>query len=240
MAARAGADQVFSCEVNPAIADAAKEIVAINGFAKIIHVLDKHSTKLEADTDLDGRVDLIVSEVVSNNMLSEGVLTTMEHAVKNLLKPDGQVIPAKGGVRVALAFEPGFSERRMEITDGFDLTPFNRLAKPRYGIPTEDPHLRVMSEAVDLFEFDFRAATHEPEAHAQRTLTARGGSVNCIAQWIYLEMDEAAGYENRPGQATYSNWATMIHPLPRQGSLRAMDTITVNGSHDLCGLRIWV
>jgi SAM-dependent methyltransferase len=239
MAARAGAEQVFSCEMSPAVADAAREIVALNGYADKIQVLSKHSGEIEADSDLGGRVDLIVSEVVSNTMLSEGVLATMEYAVKNFLKPGGRVVPAKGTVRAALGFDPRAAERRMETTDGFDLTPFNRLAKPRYSIPTTDARLQLRSEATDLFEFDFRAAEARTEARAQWSVAAFGGPVNCIAQWIHLQIDEEVSYENRPGVLDFSNWETVIFPISKEIPCNSADSITINASHDLNNLRIW-
>ena len=239
MAARAGAAQVFSCEINPAIADAAREIVAANGFSDRVQIVAKHSNKLQADTDLNGRVDIIVSEIVSNDMLGQEVLAAMEYAVGNLLKPGGQVIPAKGTVKMALAFDPYCSEARMETAEGFDLTAFNRLAKPSYSVSSVDKHLRLMSEAADLFEFDFRAAAPNPSGRTRRTLIAQGGPVNCIAQWIHLQMDEAGQHEVRPGEQVNSSWAIVVYPLPKQARLSGGEEFTVNASHDMDKVHIW-
>jgi len=239
MAARAGAAEVFSCEMNPAVADVAQEIIAVNGLSDRVQVLSKHSGKLDADVDLGGRVDIIVSEIVSNNMLSEGVLPSMEHATGNLLKPGGVVIPARGTVKVALAFHPHPSDKRMEITDGFDLTPFNRLAAPIYHVSSRDTNLQLASEAADLFEFDFRAANPVAKARTEQILTAYSGPANCVAQWIRLEMDEAGSYENRPGEPAYSHWTVIVYPLPKQAVLHPGESIRVCGSHDKCNVRIW-
>jgi protein arginine N-methyltransferase 7 len=239
MAARAGAAEVFSCEMNPAVADAAKEIVAINGFSDRIHVLHRNSNQLDADRDLGGRVDLIVSEIVSNDMLGQGVLATMENAVANLLKPGGSMIPAKGTVKIALGFDSKLRERRMTVTDGFDLTAFNRLAEPCYSIKTTSEQLQLLSEAEVLFEFDFQSTIPVPAARKQLTLVARGGSVNCVVQWIRLEMDDVDAYENRPGDPAYSTWAIVAYPLSKQADLRPGETINITGSHHRDRLRIW-
>ena len=239
MAARAGAAEVFSCEMNSAVADAAKEIVAANGFSDRIHVLHANSNQLDADRDLRGRVDLIVSEIVSNDMLSQGVLATMDYAIANLLKPDGLMIPAKGSVKVALGFDPKLYEKRMTVADSFDLSAFNRLAEPCYSIRATNKHLQVLSESADLFEFDFQSPNPEPAARKQQTLVARGGPVNCVVQWIRLEMDAVGVYENRPGESTYSTWAIVAYPLSKQAELKAGDKIVVNGSHSRDRLRVW-
>jgi type II protein arginine methyltransferase len=240
MAARAGAAEVFSCEMNSAVADAAKEIVAINGFSDRIHVLPTNSNQLDADRDLGGRVDLIVSEIVSNDMLGEGVLATMEHAVANLLKPGGRMIPAKGTVKIALGFDPNLQEKRMTVADGFDLSAFNRLAQPSYRIKNTNTQLQLLSEAEILFEFDFQSTIPVPAARRQLTLVARGGAVNCVVQWIRLEMDEVDAYENRPGEPEYSTWAIVAYPLSKQADLRPGETIKITGSHNRDRLRIWM
>jgi predicted nicotinamide N-methyase len=239
MAARAGAAEVFSCEMNPAVADAAREVVAANGLADRVKVLGKHSNTLDANADLGGRVDIIVSEIVSSSLLGEEVLTTMEYAVNNLLKPDGRVIPATGAVRVALAFDPNFWIQRMGMVEGFDLTAFNRLAEPRYTVSAKSKELLVMSDMAEMFKFDFHSSAPTLNERTELMLTAHGGSANCIAQWLRLEMDEVEDYENAPGEKDFSSWAIVLHPLPRQVELKAGDAVTVHGAHDRGAVRIW-
>jgi protein arginine N-methyltransferase 7 len=77
MAARAGAAAVVTCEVVPAIAEKAAEIVAHNGYANRVRVLAKHSDRLDAEGDMGGRADILVSEIVANNFLAEGVCRRM-------------------------------------------------------------------------------------------------------------------------------------------------------------------
>src|SRR4051812_21152052 len=68
MAARAGASAVASCEMNRAVADAAAEIVALNGYADRIRIIGKHSADVDADSDMGDRADLLVSEIISNDI----------------------------------------------------------------------------------------------------------------------------------------------------------------------------
>ena len=103
MAARAGAAQVVTCECNAAIADVASEIIAGNGLADRVRIVAKHSADLAVGVDLDEPVDVLVSEIVTNNMVGEGVLPAIEQAARRLIRPDAQIIPARGIVRVALA-----------------------------------------------------------------------------------------------------------------------------------------
>ena len=134
MAARAGAGQVVTCEVMGSVAEAAREIVALNGYAERVRVLPRRSFELDADRDLGGPADILVSELVSNSMLGQDVLAVMEHATRVLLKPGARVIPARGRVRVALAHYDDLQRKRMGAVAGFDLTPFNRLAGSSFQI----------------------------------------------------------------------------------------------------------
>ena len=60
MAARAGAAEVVTCESNLAVAAAASEIIARNGFADRVRVISKSSVDLEVGIDLIDRADVLV------------------------------------------------------------------------------------------------------------------------------------------------------------------------------------
>ena len=202
MAARAGAAQVVTCECNPAVAEVASEIIACNGFTDRIQIVAKHSADLAVGVDLDEPADVLVSEIVSNKMVGEGVLPAIEQAARRLIRADARIIPARGVVRVAFAEDRERHRHQIGIVDGFDLSRFNRLAGPYYGISVGNERLVLRSEPGDLFRFDFQSGGPFPEARAAVSLSASGGTVNGIAQWIRLEMDEDGWYENRPGAGT--------------------------------------
>jgi len=239
MAARAGAAEVITSEMTPAIAEAAREIVARNGFADRVRVIAKHSDKLDVEADLHGPVDVLVSEIVSNNLLGQDVLATHERAVRDLLKPGGRVIPARGSIRVALAEDLRDDQERLGEIDGFDLSPFNTLMRPVRQIRVGRERLKLRSEAADLFEFDFGASQFRAPARASAACVATGGRVNGIAQWIALDMDGDTRYENRPAQDTTSCWAVLFHPLPRTIDASPEQEIRVFGSHDRHQVSVW-
>jgi protein-L-isoaspartate O-methyltransferase len=238
MAARAGASEVVTCEMNPTIAERAVEIIAKNRFADRIRVVAKHSGDLKIGVDLAGPADVLVSEIVSNTLVDEGVLPAMEGVVPRLLRPGAVVIPAGGTVRVALAEDTKAPRKRMDVIDGFDLSPFNNLMRASYQIARGDQRLVLRSEPADLFSFDFKSGGPFPVARTSLVLHAQGGTANGIAQWIALRMDDQESYENRPAAGTSSCWAIMFHPFDER-MFEAGDRITVHGSHDRTSLRIW-
>jgi type III protein arginine methyltransferase len=239
MAARAGAAEVITCECNPAVAAAASEIIARNGFADRIRLVAKHSSDLEIGVDLNGPADVLVSELVTNNLISNGVLPAMEQAVRRLLRPGAKIIPARGAIRVALAEDREAHREEAGTVEGFDLSPFNQLAAPCYGISVGDERLALRSVPADLFCFDFQSGGPFPEGRATVPLVALTGCVNGIAQWFRLEMDEGGWYEDFPGAGRTSHWVVLFYPLRQVIKVDPGAELTVRGAHDRFSLRVW-
>jgi type II protein arginine methyltransferase len=238
MAARAGAAEVIACEMTPAIAEKAVEIVALNGYANRIRIVEKHSDQLDAEADMGGRADILVSEIVSNNLLGERVLSTHERAICDLLKPGARVIPSSGAVRVALAHD---SYEGPDLTNvaGFDLSPFNALARPVRQIGIGHERLSLCSEPADLFVFDFACAQYRAPSRASVVCRSTGGYLNGIAQWIALELDAITHYENRPAPGASSCWATLFYPFTHAFHTVPGQEFRVCGAHDRESLTIW-
>jgi type II protein arginine methyltransferase len=239
MAARAGAGQVVTCEMVPAIADAAREIVALNGFSDRVRVVAKKSTDIDSEAEIGGRADILVSEIVTNMIVGEDVLPATEHAVRVLLKPGAKIIPARAVVRVALGYDAMIHRQRMGMIEGFDLSPFNRLATHFYQIKRRAERLTLRSAPADLFHFDFQSGGPFPAATAAVRLTTSGGRANGIAQWIALEMDPEGRYENAPGTGEFSAWAVIFRPFAAPRDDPPGTILEVFGSHDRHHMRIW-
>lgn len=239
MAARAGAT-VVTCEADPAIAAAAREVVAANGYADRVTVVNKHSTALDVETDLGGLADILVSEIVSNDLLSEGVLAAHEDAVARLLAPDGVVIPPRGTIRVALARDLRDRSPRLTEASGFDLSAFNRLAAPNEMIRVGMDQVALCSDPVDLFSFDFAIADPRKPERREFDIASHGGRVDGIVQWIALEMDAVGRYENRPESGTASCWGALLWRFPEPVETTRGETVTIGGAHERDRVRLWV
>ena len=103
MAARAGAVDVHSVEMESELAALAAAIVAANGYAERVQVHAAASTELRVDA-LGGAAELLVCEVVDDLLLGEGVLPTVADARARLLAPGARIIPS-GGALWALPVE---------------------------------------------------------------------------------------------------------------------------------------
>jgi hypothetical protein len=89
-AARAGARHVYAIEAGP-IARAAKALFKVNGLSDRITLLRGWSTNLW----LPERADVLISEVIGNEPLAEGVVGVTKDALKRLLKPDARLVPSR-------------------------------------------------------------------------------------------------------------------------------------------------
>lgn len=238
MAARAGAAEVTSCEVNNAVATMASEIVEANGFADRVKIVAKHSRDLEVGKDVDQPADLLVSEIVSNNLLGEDVLGCMENTVGRLTRADACIVPSHGAVRIALAQYDGLPRKTLGSIDGFDLSPFNRLARPRE-LDMGDEALTLRSAPQDLFMFDFSSGGPFDNYRSSAQLVSSGGPINGIAQWIWLRMDAHGVYENKPTWGSKSCWSVLFHPLASPIDSAPGDRHVIHGSRDRTSIWLW-
>jgi predicted nicotinamide N-methyase len=238
MAARAGAARVVSCELNTAMAGMAAGIVERNGYADRISIVRKHSRDLQIGADLPEPVDVLVSEIVTNDLLGEDVLGCLEDAVGRLTQPAACIIPSHGAVRVALAYYGNLARKQARSVQGFDLSQMKHF-DGRIDLSSGNEALELRSEAADLFAFDFSSGGPFTNHRASVALTSTGGAVNGIAQWIWLRMDAEGTYENRPASGASSCWAVMFQPLPSVMESQAGDRVIVQGGRDRTSLWMW-
>jgi hypothetical protein len=239
MAARAGAAKVVSCEMNPAVAEVAREIVARNGFADTITILTKHSRAVTLE-DLGGPADLLISEIVDDSILGEGVLPAHEAAVPDLLKPGAQVIPARGIVRAALVDSHYAETSRLDHVEGFDVRAFRKFINHRNRISSSEPGTWLASDPVDLFSFDLTCPVKVEPAQTSVAFSALGGPANAVARWIALDLDDQTRYENSPDADFRSCWEIPLVPFAEPISFEAGEQFTVNASHDRSNIMVWI
>ncbi|MET0251420.1 MAG: class I SAM-dependent methyltransferase [Novosphingobium sp.] len=239
MAARAGAAHVYACEANPMLATTARDIVAVNGLADRITIIPQHSAKLDAVRDLGGGVDLVVSEIFSDNVVGEGVLPALDHAARVLTRPGAAFLPASATIRCALIDITG-APAPVTTVEGFDLSLLNRhFARSEKDLAASD-RLALRSDPVDLFRFDFAAgASPADEGECRAELVSSGGRVSAIAQWLQLELAPGITYENAPGGDRTMHWAVRCVLLPEPLETREGETIALGGWHDAARLVLW-
>lgn len=199
LAAEAGAKQVVSCEMVEVVAKEATAIVTRSDWADRIAVVPKNSARLEVGDDLPERADVLVSEILANDFVGEGVLPSLIDARRRLLKPDARIVPARGALMGALVGGPEIAWL-LGLGDvcGFDMASFARLRPWRQ--PISHPiDYDAYSDDLALIDYDF----HDIETLADREMrvpvtVTRPGLCYGVLQWISLELAPGITYDNHP------------------------------------------
>lgn len=239
MAARAGAREVISCEANVAVAAVVADVVAHNGLADRIRVVPKRSSDLTIGIDLAGPADVVVWDNLANNLIGAGALVSIEQVARRLTRLGTRFIPSRGSIRVALAEDRELQYRLMGIVEGFDMSPFNKIASSRYQLSDDRERFILRSEPKDLFNFDFESGGSFPEARASVALSSFGGTVNGVAQWLRLELDDETFYESAPPSFKTAALGPVFHRLAYPIAMSSGETFTIEGSHDRSTLLLW-
>lgn len=235
MAARAGAGRVVACEAVEAIAGKAREIVARNGLADRVAVVHKLSTALEPGADLPEPADLLVTEILASDLLSENVLGTVLDARARLLKPGAPVIPCAVAVRGMLVGGPvAAGLTHVGMVSGFDLSPFNDFAPHRRFVPGSGHDWERLSDDMDLLGFDLQNAAAFPAERRSVTVTAtRSGRCHGVLQWIWMRLHGDTTFENHPLDGNpMSGWQPILHGFAEPLDLAAGDTVRLIAWHN--------
>ena len=241
-AGEARASRVVTCEANPLLAQTATDIVAANGLSKTIRVVAKPSTELRVGVDLEARADVLICEIFSVQVISEGVLPSLEDAKARLLTAGATIIPSAAIARAALVAGEALSRRvRTGSVLGFDLSRLNEFAPTIQFLPSEQS-VTLLSEPTDLFRFDLaHQERFPPEKRMLSFAASADGLCEGVVQWLRLELCTGVDFENPPGspQAEFSrHWHPVFYPFVEPVAVVAGQTVNIRASHNRSGLRI--
>lgn len=93
-AAQAGSRSIWACDSSPVMHSIARETFKTAGIVEEVTLLNCHSTEL-TEHEINGRADIIVTNIISSNGIDAGLLRSLIHAKRTLLSPQGRVLPSK-------------------------------------------------------------------------------------------------------------------------------------------------
>jgi hypothetical protein len=238
MAARAGAGSVVACERDPVLAEAAAEIVAQNGLSERIRVIAKDSRQLIVGEDLPRRADLVISEIVSNDLLAEGALETLRSARRDLLIDGAPALPSGGRISAALVALDRRDHRPIATLVGFDLSRFNAYTPPRKVINRWKP-VALMSEVADLFAFDLSGGASLDQRRVSRSVElTRSGRVDGIVQWMGLDLFGDVQIGTGPDAAPTA-WGKNLHVFDHPLEGVEGQVVEVHAWHNRSEVLVW-
>ena len=155
IAARLGAKRVYLVEPEDILA-VAEEIIAVNGLQDRVRCL---RGRLE-DIQLPEPVDIIVSTVTGNFLLTEDLLPTLFHARDTALKPGGLLIPGAATMEATPVSAPTIHAREIAgwsaSAEGIDLSPARSYAANSVFYRLEELRdVKYLAEPRVLQTFDF-------------------------------------------------------------------------------------
>lgn len=233
MAARAGAGHVYACEVEPVIAEKARDIIERNGLAERIAVIPKSSLDLRVGPDLPRKADVLVSEIVDEELLGEGIVRTLDHALAELAGPDSVVIPRGGAIHAMLVeCEALYRRNRVERAAGFDVNGFNEFSRDSYFAENLGGFAhRNLSGPAEVFHFDFTRRGLCPERRTLEFPIIERGTCHALVSWFDLVLDDQHTVGSSPlGKG--SHWGQAIYLLPEPRAVTKGDRMRFIARHD--------
>ncbi|MGD1925177.1 MAG: 50S ribosomal protein L11 methyltransferase [Paracoccaceae bacterium] len=217
MAAEAGAEHVWTVEVNPLLARIAEQCIARNGFTDRITVLNMHSSQVIPGRDLPCRAELLVHEILCRSALTEGLAPTLHHAQEELLVPGAALLPEFIGLEAVLCGDVIAGDAPWWQVEEFDLSPLALLDAAAHQVPEASPHHRL-SLPVGVAEIDLRGEDLMTPRRCSGPLEAhRPGTVAGVEQWMKICFP---GGTVLSSDDRTSSWGTCYHPF---GAIREVE-----------------
>ena len=239
LAARAGAQHVYTCEQQPLIAEAARQVIARNGLADRITVISKWSHEIVIGSDMPEPADVVISEIVDTVLLGEGALATLTHAMGALAKPGARAIPETGRLLAQPVEAAHLAQQwQPQSAEGFDLSAFHHFANVAQITPGEfsaSPP-RSLGPAQELFTFDFTRPSIDP-GHSQRRLTcAMPGTLHAVL--VTFEMQLAEGIAVNNGLASDGHWGRTAYLMEAPCAVKTGAVVSLTAQHDAAQLSL--
>jgi protein arginine N-methyltransferase 7 len=209
------------------------------------------STNLEPHA-VGGQFDLLVCEIVDNQLLGEGVLTTIADARRRLLTPGATIIPS-GAKVFATPVEMRVSTRCGFALDDLNLFATDHSLAPRghtgCKLQRKPPgSFHVLTDGggpIELFDFDFARGDLAALAkgRVREDIHMRiGRSGVCSAFLIHFSLrcdaDPANHFDSGPTNAELVAWDQNQRNLPIEVRVRAGQAVKLHVSHDHEAVRV--
>jgi precorrin-6B methylase 2 len=241
MAARAGAKHVYTCEQQPLIAEAAKQVIADNGLSDRITVLSKWSHEIVVGVDIPEPADVVISEIVDTVLLGEGALATLTHAMGALAKPGARAIPERGTLMAQLVeSEKLVQQWQPQQAEGFDISAFTRLADVAQITPNDFAAcgLRPLGPTTELFRFDFARPSLNSARTTEDLFCVAAGTVHAVL--VCFDMELAPGISVTNDISSDGHWGRTAYLLDTPRQAEAGDYLRVTAQHDTSQLSLSV
>lgn len=208
-AARAGAGRVDAVE-RTSIVEHAREIARRSGHPEIVfHHADHRSV------ELDGPVDVIVSEWMGHFVFFESMLEPLIALRDRWLKPHGTMIPARISLWAALLIDEELYEDDSFLEGspyGIDFGPVADLPH-RQSRCVDIDERQILSPYVRLGELDMRTIECTPAQLAASLTVERDITAFGLVGWFAAELTKDVEFSTGP-EYPRTHWRPIYFPFP--------------------------
>lgn len=237
-AARAGARRVYAIEATT-IAHAARRVFAENNVADQITLVEGHSTQVQ----LPERADVLVSEIIGNEPLSEKILESTTDAVKRFLKPDARLIPRSLRVLAYLvefpdSYRDGFRVSAAALENwrrdyGVDFSALAELSRRTPGHmqlkPMQLADWPALATSACIADYDLTRSVHEQKTATATFECVRSGRGDAVVLWFEADLAPGQTLSTDPATPRADNhWSHPVHMLGDALDVRAGDRVLVS------------
>jgi len=227
MAARAGAKSVVSCEMNPTIAELARETVQLNGYADRIKIINKKSMDLKIGADMPEKANLLVTEIVDCGFAGEGIVPAIMHAKSSLLTEDARIIPRAATIQAIVVESKRLQNLNyVNSSCGFDISPFNKYATPEYFPVRLGAFDYVeLTDPFEAFHFVFDGPPITSVENIIDVPCKKDGLCHAIIFWFTLHLDDENSTSNKIGNTTH--WTQAMESFNQALLVREGESIRI-------------
>lgn len=206
VAARLGAKRVVAIEREELLIGLIRELARNNGVADRVEVIYGNAGQVQ----LQREFDVVISETIGHLIFDEQIVQIMIDARKQLLKPEGVLIPAA----VALVVAPARLKREHEklpVAIDAEYGYFESLLRNVPVSLTGKSQLEILGETRDLIRLDLTSVESPPDPSKLK------------ADWAALDMSSVSGFavwaeanlSRTVNVATIdtTSWSTMFYPV---------------------------
>jgi hypothetical protein len=176
---------------------------------------------------------VLISEIVDVTLIGEEVLSTLSHALKELVREGGVIIPQAGKIlAVPVESEALHRQDRVGVVSGFDVGAFNDFSRfTHFTAQLAQFAYRPLADAAEVFRFDFARPDAVPEARMVEMTATESGTWHAVASWFELALDGERRLSNDPRIAG-SHWMQFIHLCDRPRRFERGETLKLAASHN--------
>jgi protein arginine N-methyltransferase 1 len=206
--AKYGAKHVYSCEINPRLADIAATVIARTNFGNRITLLKTCSTTVLDQGLLPVRPDIVFTETLDCGVIGEG-FHTVASDIRRIADDETIIIPGLVQQFGILVEAPALAKlNRVGIACGFDVSPLNAYSTRSYFPVRERLYdYTPLSEPFLMREYSY--LEERPPVPCPAT-AYRSGIADGVLSWFEARFGDET-VTNSPG--THGHWHQAYHPF---------------------------